>query len=772
METRNNSIVILEDAPYKNKNLSTEERTKDLISRMTLEEKAAQMMGAWNGKAEMLLDENGNFDIEKAHRTFSDGNGLGQIGRPNDAGGCKNAREQVEMTNAIQKFFLENTRLGIPVFYHEECLHGLMAKDATSFPQPIALAGTFNPELVEKLYAMTAEEARVRGAHQALTPVVDVVRELRWGRVEETFGEDPYLVSEMGKAAVTGFQGDASFNDKKHVVATLKHFAAHGEPEGGMNCGPANVSERVLRDVFLYPFKEAIQKAGAISVMPSYNEIDGIPSHANTWLLRDVLRGEWGFEGFTVSDYYAIWEMTYRPDTHGHFVAAEKKDAAELAVKAGVNVELPEPDCYRHLVELVHEGRLEESQLDELVEPILYWKFRMGIFDDPYADPDEAERISGCEENRELALQGARESITLLKNEGNLLPLNPKSGQTIAVIGPNGDRPLHGGYSGTPKYDTTVLQGIRDRVANKAEVVFSKGCEITLESDWNKDEVDLPDPEDDRRMIQEAVMVAEKADVVVLVIGGNEQTSRESWALNHKGDRISLELFGRQNDLVRAIVETGKPVVALLFNGRPLSVTELNDKVAGLFECWYTGQETGKAVAEVLFGDFNPGGKLPVSIPRSVGHLPSFYNHKPSARRGYLDGDVSPLYPFGFGLSYSRFSIENVRLENSSIKTDGTTRVLADVTNTGDREGSEVVQMYVRDLVSSVTRPVKELKGFRKIWLKPGETQTVEIDITSDALAFHNVNLEYTVEPGDFEIMVGSSSRDEDLSNVTLHVTS
>ena len=772
MDSKYNTASALENAPYKNKELPPEERTEDLISRMTVAEKAAQMVGAWNTKAELFLDDNGDFDIEKARISFSDGKGLGQVGRPNDAGGGKNAREQVTLTNAIQKFFLENTRLGIPVFYHEECLHGLMAKDATSFPQPIALAGTFHPELVERLYAMAAQEARVRGAHQALTPVVDVVRDVRWGRVEETFGEDPYLVSEMGKAAVRGFQGDASFNNKKHVVATLKHFAAHGEPEGGMNCGPVNVSERILRDVFLYPFREAIQKAGAISVMPSYNEIDGVPSHANTWLLRDVLREEWGFEGFTVSDYYAIWEMTYRPDTHGHFVAAEKKDAAELAVKAGVNVELPEPDCYRHLEELVQKGRLEESQLDELIRPILYWKFKMGIFDDPYADPDEAERISGCEENRELALQGARESITLLKNEGNLLPLDPMSGQTIAVIGPNGDRPLHGGYSGTPKFDSTVLQGIRDRVGSHAEVVFSKGCEITLDSDWNKDEVDLPDPEEDQRMIQEAAKVAEKADVVILAIGGNEQTSREAWALNHMGDRVSLEMFGLQNELVRAIVETGKPVVALLFNGRPLSITGLNEKVAGIFECWYTGQETGRAVAEVLFGDFNPGGKLPVSVPRSVGHLPSFYNHKPSARRGYLDGDASPLYPFGFGLSYSRFSIENVRLEKTSIKTDGTTRVLADVTNTGDREGSEVVQVYVRDLVSSVTRPVKELKGFRKVWLKPGETKTVEIEIGRDALAFHDINMEYTVEPGDFEIMVGSSSRDEDLVKATLHAVS
>ncbi|MDG5766218.1 glycoside hydrolase family 3 N-terminal domain-containing protein [Balneolales bacterium ANBcel1] len=768
MSTKNDAS--LRDAPYKNPSLSPEERTRDLLSRMTVEEKAAQMIGVWNDKAETLVDENGDFDLGKAKKAYGHGNGLGQVGRPNDAGGGKNAREQVELTNTIQKFFLENTRLGIPVFYHEECLHGLAAKDGTSFPQPIALAGTFNTELVEQLYAMAAEEARVRGTHQALTPVVDVAREPRWGRVEETFGEDPWLVAEMGKAAVRGFQGDASFNDKKHVVATLKHFAAHGEPEGGMNCAPVNVSERVLRDVFLYPFKEAIQKAGAISIMPSYNEIDGVPSHANKWLLRDVLRDEWGFKGFAVSDYYAIWEMTYRPDTHGHFVAAEKKDAAELAVNAGVNVELPEPDCYLSLVDLVKEGRIKESQLDELVEPLLYWKFKMGLFDDPYVDPEEAEKISGCEGNRDIALRAARESITLLKNEGNLLPLDPKKLKTIAVIGPNADRSLLGGYMGVPKYETTVYEGIRERVGDDIEVIYSKGCEITVDGDWNKDEVDLPDPEEDRRMIREAVRVAEQSDVVVLAIGGNEQTSRESWALNHMGDRTSLELFGRQNELVRAIVATGKPVVVFLFNGRPLSITELNDSVAGIFECWYIGQETGGAVADVLFGDYSPGGKLPISIPRSVGHIPSFYNHKPSARRGYLHDDVSALYPFGYGLSYTNFAIENVRLEDGTISKDGSTRVLADVTNTGGREGSEVVQMYVRDRISSVTRPVKELKGFRKVWLNPGETETVAINITRETLAFHNIDLQYVVEPGEFDIMVGSSSRDKDLSHVTLTV--
>lgn len=755
--------------PYKNAALAPARRVKDLLSRMTLEEKAAQMIGMWQQKEQTLVDPQGNFDPKKAKAAFKKGNGLGQVGRPNDAGGGRNARQMAELTNAIQKFFIENSRLGIPVIFHEEALHGLVAVDATSFPQPIALGATFNPELNEKLFTMAALEARTRGTHQALTPVVDVAREPRWGRVEETYGEDPYLVSRMGMAAVRGFQGDGTFKNKERVIATLKHFVAHGEPEGGMNCGPANVSMRVLRETFLYTFKEAIQKAGAISVMASYNEVDGIPSHANRWLLRDVLRKEWGFKGFVVSDYYAIWELSYRPDTHGHFVAKDKKEACALAVKAGVNIELPEPDCYLHLVELVKKGVLKESELDELVAPMLYWKFQMGLFDDPYVDPDVAERISGCAEHAELAMQAARESITLLKNDG-VLPLNLDKIKTIAVIGPNADRTLLGGYSGKPKHEITVLEGIRRRVGDRAKVLYSEGCKITIGGSWHQDEVVPSNPEEDRRQIAEAVEVAKQADVIVLAIGGNEQTSREAWGLIHMGDRTSLDMVGRQEELARAMVATGKPVIVLLYNGRPLSINYLAQNVAGIFECFYLGQENGRAVAEAIFGDFNPSGKLPITVPRSSGHLPAFYNHKPSARRGYLFDDVTPLYPFGFGLSYTTFKIDNVRLSKKRIRKDGKTSVLADVTNTGKREGTEVVQMYIRDVVSSVTRPVKELKGFRKVALKPGETKTVEIEITPESLAFYDVNMKYVVEPGDFEIMVGSSSRNQDLQKVTLQV--
>jgi len=760
----------LTTAAYRDSKLSPARRTADLLSRMTLEEKAAQMVCVWQQKPEKLVDADGNFDLEKAKRAFKDRRGLGQVGRPSDAGKGKDARGMAELTNAIQRFFLENSRLGIPVIFHEECLHGHAAVGGTSFPQPIALGATFNPALVESLFSMTALETRSRGAHQALTPVVDVARDPRWGRVEETYGEDPYLASRMGIAAVRGFQGDATFRDKRHLIATLKHFAAHGQPEAGMNCAPASVAARELREIFLYPFKATLHEAGAISVMASYNEIDGVPSHANRWLLRDVLRKEWGFQGFVVSDYFAIWELSYRPDTHGHFVAKDKKEACALAVQAGVNIELPDPDCYLHLVELVRKGVLKESQLDELVAPMLRWKFQLGLFDDPYVDPDEADRVVGCDAHAELAYQAACEAITLLKNENNVAPLDLNAFKTIAVIGPNANRSLLGGYSGVPKHEVTVLEGIQAKVGKRAKVLYSEGCAITVGGSWNQDEVTASDPAEDRRKIAEAVKVAKKADVIVLAIGGNEQTSREAWGLKHLGDRANLDLAGRQEELVRAMVATGKPVIVFLFHGRPNSINYLAEAVPVIFECWYLGQETGRAIADVLFGDYNPGGKLPISVPRSAGHLPAYYNYKPSARRGYLFDDATPLYPFGFGLSYTTFELANVQLSKRRIKRDGSTHVLVEVTNTGSRKGSEVVQMYIRDLAASVTRPIKELKGFERLTLEPGKMMTVVFDITPDTLSLYDINMKYVVEPGDFEVMVGTSSRDADLKKVTLTV--
>lgn len=753
---------------YQNARLSIPERVADLLSRMTLAEKIGQMLCIWDERAEMIFDESGAIDPEKMKSQL--GNGIGQIARISDLRGGLEPREMAELSNRLQCFFIEETRLGIPVIFHEECLHGLAAKDATSYPQPIGLAATFNPGLVENIYTAIAEDTRLRGAHQALTPVLDVARDARWGRVEETFGEDPFLIAQMAIAAVNGFQGDGSYQNHPRVLATLKHFAAHGAPESGTNCGPVNISERELRDVFLQPFKTVIEKCQPASIMASYNEIDGVPSHANQWLLRKVLRDEWGFKGFIVSDYFAITELFHKEETVSHRVARDKQEAALLALKAGVNIELPDPSSYPHLSELVQSGAVKEAEIDALVAVMLGYKFKLGLFDNPYVDPEKIDNEKKLAEDRSLALQAAEETITLLKNDNDLLPLDAEKIKTLAVIGPNADRIMLGGYSGTPKHYSTVLSGIQEKVGEKAEVLYGEGCKITVGGSWNDDEVIFSDPAADRLSINAAVALAEKADVVILTLGGNEQTSREAWGKAHMGDRSSLELVGRQNELVAAIQATGKPVIVLLFNGRPLAINAIAANVPAILECWYLGQETGHAVANVLFGDSNPSGKLPISFPRSAGHIPCFYNHKPSARRGYLQDDVRPLFPFGYGLSYTTFRMDNLRLEKTSIATNETTNALLDVENTGTCSGKAVVQLYIRDLVSSVTRPVRELKGFTKILLHPGEKKTVALSIGPAQLAFTNIEKKFVVEPGDFEIMAGSSSRSEDLKKILLQV--
>jgi beta-glucosidase len=761
-----------DDALYKDATAPIEARVEDLLSRMTLEEKVAQMLCVWRQKSASLVDATGRFDAGKARAHFAAGHGLGQVGRPSDAGEGLGARDMAELTNAIQRFFIETSRLGIPVMFHEECLHGHAAKEGTSFPQPIGLGATFDTGLVERVYAMTAAEARARGTHQALTPVVDVAREPRWGRVEETFGEDPYLVARMGVAAVRGFQGDATFADKQHVIATLKHFAAHGQPESGTNCAPVNVSMRVLRETFLSTFRAAVLEGGALSVMPSYNEIDGVPSHANRWLIDEVLRREWRFEGFVVSDYFAVRELNVRPESLGHHVAHDAREAAALAVRAGVDIELPDPDCYPHLVDLVRDGAIAAAVIDDRVRPLLRAKFRLGLFEDPYVDPEAAERLVREPSHRTLAHEAARKTITLLKNAGGILPLDAGATGKIAVIGPNADRIMLGGYSGSPLHSSTVLEAIRARVAAGAEVTYHQGCAITIGGSWAQDEVTPGDPDEDRRGIREAAAVAANADVVLLAIGDNEQTSREAWAVNHLGDRASLDLVGRQDELVDALAATGTPIIALLFSGRPASVRNLAEKAAAIVELWYLGQESGRAVADVVFGDANPGGKLPITIPRSVGHLPAYYNFKPSARRGYLFDSVDPLFAFGYGLSYTTFTFHGLRLDRSRISVGDPVSVSVAVTNTGSRAGDEVVQLYIRDLVSSVTRPVKELKGFERVSLAPGETRTVRFDLTPDHLAFYDLDMTFRVEPGAFRVMVGSSSRDEDLQSVVLEVLS
>jgi len=771
-------------ALYKDPDAPLEERVKDLLTRMTLEEKAAQMVSVNNeikDSIEVLPD--GTFNIQKIKPLLK--KGIGQITRPSETRGGKSQTsndtdgntnglspyQNAILSNMLQKFFLEETRLGIPAIFHEECLHGLVAQDATSFPHPIALAGTFNRELVQEIYAAIAEETRLRGAHQALTPVVDIARDARWGRVEETYGEDPYLTAEMGISAIMGFQGDGSFKDKKHIIATLKHFAAHGQPEGGTNTAPANYSERILKEIHLYPFEQVIKKAGALSVMATYHELDGIPINAHRKLVTDVLRKEWGFNGFVVSDYFAIREMHERYGVNTHRVAKSGKHAAELALRAGVNIELPHPDTYIHIPELIREGHISEAQIDTLVAEMLRIKFKLGLFDDPYVNPEKAKNMDGSAPGRRaLAKKAALQSITLLENKNGTVPINLEEIKSIAVIGPNANRKMVGGYTGNQPYHITVLEGIRKKVGEKVKVGYAEGCKITIGGSWVEDKVVYPTREDEENRIAEAVELAKNSDMVVLVVGGNEQTSREAWNNFHLGDRANLQLVGMQDELINALHATGKPIISLVYNGRPLAFTNLAEKSDALYECWYLGQESGNAVADILFGDYNPNGKLPISFPRSVGHIPVYYNHKPSARRGYFNDSITPLYPFGYGLSYTSFDIGPPVLQSQEIELGESVRVSVTVTNTGNRSGEETLQLYIRDEFSSVTRPVKELKDFQRVSLEAGEQRTITFNITPEKLSFYNINMDYITEPGDFTIFIGSSSQDKDLKSKRLTV--
>jgi beta-glucosidase len=750
---------------YKDANAPVEARVEDLLARMTLPEKVAQMMSIWDAKTE-VFDAKLEFDPAKMAQKFPDG--IGQFARPSDATGPasprvlpgRDVRGTIRLVNALQRYAMTRTRLAIPILFHEEGLHGYAARGATSFPQAIALASSWDPALLRAVNGVTAREIRARGVSLALTPVVDVARDPRWGRIEETFGEDPYLVGEMGVAAVEGLQGEgkARVLGPGKVFATLKHLTGHGQPESGTNVGPAPYAERTLREFFFPPFEQIIRSTGVSVVMPSYNEIDGVPSHANTWLLEKVLRGEWGFGGVVVSDYYAITDLQIL-----HHVAGSPEEAARRALAAGVDCDLPSGGAYAALAQLVRDGRVSEERIDESVRRLLALKFRAGLFENPYADAAQAVALTNNQEARALALTAAQRAIILLKNDG-MLPLRlPQAGAAkpiIAVIGPNAAVARLGGYYGQPPVTVSILEGIRAKVGPRADVVYAEGVKITANDDWWADAVQLADPAANRRLIEEAVSVARHADQIVLAVGDTEQTSREGWAKNHLGDRDSLDLVGEQQALFDALHALGKPIAVVLINGRPASTVEIADKADALLEGWYLGEQGGNAVADVLFGDVNPGGKLPLTIPRSVGQLPMFYNVKPSARRGYLFDTVAPLYPFGHGLSYTSFEIGAPRLSQDRIGVNGAVTVSVAVRNTGARAGDETVQLYVHQQVSSVTRPIKELKAFQRITLGPGESKTVTFPLTPESFRMWNLSMQRVVEPGAFDIMAGPNSVD------------
>ena len=750
-----------EQPAYRDSRLSVDERARDLLRRMTLEEKVAQTLCLWVRKPQerdepgnYSFPERGAFSAAKARAAMP--HGIGQIARQREG---KDARSSAQYANAVQRWLIEHTRLRIPAIFHDEALHGHMARGSTVFPVPLALAASWDTELVARVFTAAALETRARGGHQVLGPNLDLAREPRWGRTEETYGEDPYLAARMGVAVVRALQGGASDErpaiDDKHVIATGKHFAGHGQPEGGTNIAPVNLSERLLRETHFKTFEAAVREANLQSIMPAYHEIDGVPVHANRFMLEEVLRGEWGFKGLVVSDYDAIAQLQGR-----HHVAGDKADAARQALEAGVDVELPDPDCYTTLVEQVRTGRVPEATLNKAVARILRAKFLLGLFEHPYVDPQRAAEVTNSAEHRALAAEAARRSIVLLKNDGNVLPFDRTKLTSVAVIGPNAASVHLGGYTDPdPPPGVSILDGVRAKLGGHVKVNYAEGCKITKEGgNWFGDTATLNDEADDRRLIAAAVQLAQASDAVILVVGGNEDTNKEAWADNHLGDRDSLELVGRQNDLVSAVLAARKPTVVFLINGGPLAINHIAENAPAVLEGFYLGQETGTAAADVLFGDYNPAGRLPVSIPRSVGQLPTYYNRKPSAKRGYLFTTTEPLFPFGYGLSYTTFSYSDLRLSPPRISRDGAATVTVNVTNTGRRRGDEVVQLYVRDEVSSVTRPVKELKDFARVTLEPGQTRQVSFRITPDKLWFFNRKMQRVVEPGTFQIMIGASS--------------
>ncbi len=749
---------------YKDASAPIPARVADLMARMTLEEKVAQIRTAWAAKGDMI--DGLVFDAAKASAAFPDG--IGHVTRPSDkrgvpgisgaAGGTaakwRTPRQTVDFINALQRWALENTRLGIPVLLHEESLHGYMATDATMFPQAIALAGTFDTDLMRRVQSVIAREVRARGVPFVLSPVVDIVRDPRWGRIEETWGESPYLAAEMGVAAVEGLQGPGKFErlgDGK-VFATLKHMTGHGQPESGNNVSPAQLSERELRENFFPPFREIVRRTSVGGVMPSYNEIDGIPSHANRWLLSDVLRSEWGFDGVVASDYGGVRELATL-----HHVAESLEDAARLALEAGVDSELPEGTAFAGLAAAVRAERIPQALVDRACARILTFKFRAGLFENPYGNWRLAEQITGNAEARELALVAARKSLCLLTNRKATLPLDRRAMGRVAVIGPNHAIARLGGYSSVPKQAVSLIEGLR-RIAPEANFVTAQGVFITTSEDRSQDIITLADRTENLRLIAEAVETAKSADTIILAIGDTEQTSREGFAANHLGDRTDLDLVGEQNLLVDALAALGKPLIVVAYNGRPPSWPNAVEKADAILECWYPGQEGGIAVAEALFGAVNPGAKLPVTVVRNAGQIPLFHNHKPSARRGYLFDDKAPLFPFGHGLSYTEFTISDPRPTKQSFGRDEPIELSVTVRNTGRCAGDEVVQLYITRSQVSVSRPVLELKGFERVSLAAGERQVVRFTIEPRQLAFWNQAMEEVNEPGPVRLSVGNSS--------------
>jgi beta-glucosidase len=757
---------VIQTPLYRNANAPIPDRVRDLLGRMTLEEKVAQLESGLNAPFFAGVSPPSIFEGDHLNKLLAQkllANGLGTYSLLDEftslVDGPEPPRTGAHHRNLLQAWVLTNTRLGIPIMFHGEALHGAVVKGATSFPQAVALGSTWDPDLIQKMFSSVALESRALGNTLVLGPVFDLSRDPRYGRVEEMYSEDPYLVAQIGVAAVRGLQGDGDALDQNHVFATAKHFV-HGQPENGTNAGPSDFSERTLRSVFLYPFEEAVKKAHIEAVMPSYNETQGgIPSNGNPWLLKHVLRNEWGFEGLTVSDYTAIDELATL-----HHVAPDIPAAGILAFKSGVDMELPAPSAFPSLVAAVRDRKISERDLDAAVGRVLSAKFRAGLFERPYVDEAVAATQVGNKERAALARRVADEAIVLLKNEGNILPLDATKIKSLAIIGPNANKVRIGSYAGIPPYYVTISDAIQGRVAPGTRILHAEGCRISEPDSAPNSNAYLPykapGETKDRSLIDEAVEVAKSADVIVLALGGNEAVSRESTGSPIFGDSDTLDLPGRQDELVEKIAKLGKPTVAVLLNGKAYAIEALTRQIPAIVEGWYLGQETGNAIADVVFGDVNPSGHLPVTIARNVGQLPVYYYKTPAARRGYVFDSNTPLFPFGFGLSYTTFTFGVPTLDSQRISPSQTAHVAVTVKNTGARAGDEVVQMYIHHESSSIVQPVDILRGFKRIHLEPGSSATVRFEVGPEQLSILNTEMKRVVEPGPVEIWIGSNSAD------------
>ena len=721
---------------YKNANLPIEKRVADLISRMTIEEKVYQMCALRLGEGDEIFKTSGNYSIDNIRQQMET-HGIGHLSCPTTD---MYAAQSVKTANEIQRVAVTETRLGIPVIINDDALHGCGGKGSTSYPQSIALSCTWDLDLISKIGNAIGQETYSRGIRQALDPVLDLARDPRHGRMEETYGEDPFLAARFGVEFIKGVQQNG-------VICSPKHFLANFVTDGGRDAGNVAMSERELREIHMVPYKAAVVEANTQSVMAAYNAIDGVPCSDNHWLLNDVLRKEWGFSGFVVSDWSGV------NHTFGHHkIAQSLAEAAVLCSKAGLDVDLPRLKSYVNLIQMVKEGKIKESSIDENVRHILRVKFKLGLFENPYVNDSSAAKLQDAPEFRQLARRAAGESIILLKNNNNILPLTFKN---IAVIGPNADKVQLGGYSARDVKGITPLQGIKNIFGANANITFSKGCTL------NKD---------DKSGFEDALKTAKQADVSVLLMGGqNGVTGGETQ------DRINLNLMGVQEDLITEVAKLGKPVVVVIVDGRPSTMMNWINKVDGVIMMFFAGEEGGNALGEILAGKLNPSGKTTVTIPRHTGQLPMPLIHRPYGREGSfveypemskdkvyneIGNRYYPLFPFGFGLSYTTFQYGEIQLGKKEFAKNEKINLSVEVTNTGKLDGDEIVQLYLTDLYSRISQSKKQMKAFKRVSIPAGATKLVSFTLTESDLAFLNEKLQPEVEAGEFEVLVGTNCMD------------